>query len=161
MESARLWQQCHSEGSRRCSIDVAAIRLSDHYILTAFFQTTFPTGQYKNGSTKTIITPTIAYGKGFGRFDIQGTFGATLPTGNEAKIGRSFPWNNTFQYHVSKKIWPEIETNYTHFQDGAQPWKDTSLHDSGNSVWQFPSEEEAIAKFWGRIPSGHDAFPCE
>jgi len=81
-------------------------------------QATFPTGQYKNGSSKAIITPTIAYGKGFGRFDIQGTFGATLPTGNEAKIGRTFPWNNAFQYHVSKKLWPEIETNYTRFQDG-------------------------------------------
>jgi len=37
---------------------------------------------------------------------------------NEAKIGRTFPWNNAFQYHVSKKLWPEIETNYTRFQDG-------------------------------------------
>src|SRR5258708_35709868 len=64
------------------------------YILTAFFQTTFPTGQYKNGATDAIITPTIAYGKGFGAFDVQGTFGATLPTGNEAVIGRTFPWNN-------------------------------------------------------------------
>jgi len=97
---------------------VAANEEHGNYILTAFFQATFPTGQYKNGSSKAIITPTIAYGKGFGRFDIQGTFGATLPTGNEAKIGRTFPWNNAFQYHVSKKLWPEIETNYTHFQDG-------------------------------------------
>jgi len=24
-ESARLWEQCHSEGSRRCSVDLAAI----------------------------------------------------------------------------------------------------------------------------------------
>ncbi len=70
---------------------VAANEEHGNYILTAFFQATFPTGQYKNGSSKAIITPTIAYGKGFGRFDIQGTFGATLPTGNEAKIGRTFP----------------------------------------------------------------------
>jgi hypothetical protein len=55
-----------------------------NYILTAFLQVTFPTGQYKNGSTNTIVTPTIAYGKGIGRFDVQGTFGVTLPTGNEA-----------------------------------------------------------------------------
>lgn len=97
---------------------VAANEQHGNYILTAYFQTTFPTGQYKNGSTKTIITPMIAYGKGFGQFDVQGTFGATLPTGNEEKIGRTFPWNNAFQYHVSKKLWPEIETNYTRFQDG-------------------------------------------
>jgi hypothetical protein len=89
-----------------------------NYILTAFFQTTLPTGQYKNGATDVIITPTIAYGKGFGHFDIQGTFGASLPTGNEAKIGRTFPWNNAFQYHLYRKFWPELEVNYTHFQDG-------------------------------------------
>lgn len=89
-----------------------------NYILTAFFQTTLPAGQYKNGATDAIIAPTIAYGKGFGHFDIQGTFGASLPTGNEAKIGRTFPWNNAFQYHLYRKFWPELEVNYTHFQHG-------------------------------------------
>jgi hypothetical protein len=88
------------------------------YILTAFFQTSFPTGQYKNGATNTIITPTIAYGKGFGDFDIQGTFGVTLPTGNEVNIGHTYPWNNAFQYRLYKKFWPEVEVNYNHFQDG-------------------------------------------
>ena len=62
--------------------------------MTTFFQTTFPTGQYKNGVTDAIITSTIAYGKGFGVFDIQGTLGMTLPMGNEAKIGRTIPWNS-------------------------------------------------------------------
>ena len=89
-----------------------------NYILTAFFQTTFPTGQYSNGATDSIITPTIAYGKGFGDFDVQGTFGVTLPTGNEAKIGHSYLWNNAFQYHLDRRFWPEVEMNYTHFQDG-------------------------------------------
>ncbi|MGB8495541.1 MAG: hypothetical protein WCE53_14165 [Candidatus Acidiferrum sp.] len=89
-----------------------------NYILTAFFQTTLPTGQYKNGATNAIIIPTIAYGKGFGHFDFQGTFGASLPTGSEAKIGRTYPWNNVFQYHLYRKFWPELEVNYTYFQDG-------------------------------------------
>jgi len=88
------------------------------YILTAFFQATLPTGQYKNGATDAILTPTIAYGKGFGEFDVQGTLGVTLPTGNEAKIGRTVPWNNAFQYHLHRKFWPEVEVNYTHFHDG-------------------------------------------
>jgi hypothetical protein len=94
-----------------------------NYILTAFLQVTFPTGQYKNGSTNTIVTPTIAYGKGIGRFDVQGTFGVTLPTGNEALIGRTLPWNNAFQYHLYKKLWPEVEINYTHFMDGPNDGK--------------------------------------
>ena len=96
----------------------AANEQHGNYILTAFLQTTLPTGQYKNGALKAILTPTIAYGKGFRRFDVQGTFGAALPTSDEAKIGRTFIWNDAFQYHVSKKLWPDVEANYAHFQDG-------------------------------------------
>lgn len=88
------------------------------YILTAFFQTTLPTGQYKNGASDAIITPTIAYGKGAGKFDVQGTFGVSLPTGNEDEIGHTYSWNNAFQWHVDRKFWPEVEVNYAHFQDG-------------------------------------------
>lgn len=89
-----------------------------NYIFTAFFQATLPTGHYKNGATNAVLTPTIAYGKGFGNFDVQGTFGVSLPTGNESAIGRTYPWNNAFQYRIYKKLWPEVEMNYTHFQDG-------------------------------------------
>ena len=84
-----------------------------NYILTAFLQVTFPTGQYKNGSTNTTVTPTIAHGKGIGSYGVQGTFGVTLPAGNEAQIGRTLPWNNAFQVHLYKKLWPEVEINYT------------------------------------------------
>lgn len=94
-----------------------------NYILTAFFQTTVPTGQYRNGATDAVITPTIAYGKGFGDFDIQGTFGVGLPTGSQTRIGYTYPWNNAFQYHLGRKFWPEVEVNYTHFQDGPNSGK--------------------------------------
>jgi Putative MetA-pathway of phenol degradation len=40
-----------------------------NYILTAFLGWSVPTGSYTNGSLHAIITPTIAYGKGFGHFD--------------------------------------------------------------------------------------------
>ncbi len=94
-----------------------------NYILTAFFQSTLPTGQYKNGATDAIITPTIAYGKGWGHFDVQGTFGVGIPTGNSQKLGYTYPWNNTFQYQIDKKLWPEVEINYTHFEDGPNSGK--------------------------------------
>lgn len=90
-----------------------------NYILTAFLGVTLPTAQYSNGASDAILTPTIAYGKGFGNFDLQGTLGVTLPTGNTAAIGRTLPWNNAFQYRVHRKFWPELEVNYTHFYDGA------------------------------------------
>jgi hypothetical protein len=114
-----------------------------NYILTAFFQSTLPTGQYKNGATDAIITPTIAYGKGFGRFDVQGTFGVGLPTGNSAKIGYSYPWNNTFQYHLARKLWPEVEVNYTHFHDG--------LNNGKTQVFLTPGVVAGRLHLWKRV----------
>jgi hypothetical protein len=101
-----------------------------NYILTAFFQMTAPTGQYEQGNPSPVITPTIAYGKGWGDFDVQGTLGVSLPTGNIQTIGRTIPWNNTFQYHLWKKFWPEMEVNFTHYYQGS--------HDGMTSVYLTP-----------------------
>src|SRR5579863_1311969 len=57
-----------------------------NYILTGFLGWTVPTGTYKNGALHPIITPTIAYGKGFRRFDAQGTFGVAFPTSDTRLI---------------------------------------------------------------------------
>jgi hypothetical protein len=89
-----------------------------NYILTAFLGWSLPTGQYKNGAVHPVITPTIAYGKGLRNFDLQGTFGVAMPTAHTSLLGRTFAWNNAFQYHVMKKIWPEVELNSTFFQNG-------------------------------------------
>jgi len=88
------------------------------YILTAFLGWSVPTGQYGNGALHAIITPTIAYGKGFGNFDVQGTFGVALPVADTNLIGRNYLLNNTFQYRILRKLWPEVELNSTFFQDG-------------------------------------------
>lgn len=94
-----------------------------NYILTAFLGWSLPTGQYSNGARHVVITPTIAYGKGFGHFAAQGTFGVGLPTADTSILGRSLPWNNAFQYHVFKKFWPEIELNTTFFKGGPNDGK--------------------------------------
>jgi hypothetical protein len=88
------------------------------YILTAFLGWSLPTGQFSNGALHPVITPTLAYGKGFGNFDLQGTFGVGLPTADTSTLGRTIAWNNTFQYRVFRKFWPEVELNSTFFQDG-------------------------------------------
>lgn len=88
------------------------------YILTAFLGWSLPTGQFSNGALHPVITPTIAYGKGFGNFDVQGTLGVGLPTADTSTLGRTIAWNNTFQYRVFRKFWPEVELNSTFFQDG-------------------------------------------
>lgn len=89
-----------------------------NYILTAFLGWSLPTGDHKNGALHATVTPTIAYGKGIRDFDVQGTFGVTMPTSDEILVGRNYVWNNAFQYRIMKKIWPEIELNSTFFQDG-------------------------------------------
>ncbi|HLW81270.1 MAG TPA: hypothetical protein VKS20_04435 [Candidatus Acidoferrales bacterium] len=89
-----------------------------NYILTAFFGASFPTGSNTNGPKAAILTPTIAYGKGYGFFDVQGTFGVSLPENDTNIIGRTLVWNNTAQIHILKKVWPEIEANSTFFDGG-------------------------------------------
>jgi len=76
---------------------------------------TVPTGQYTRGNPNPVITPTIACGKGFGNFDLWGTLGVSLPTGHELATGRNLTWNDTFQYKVFRKIWPETEVNFIHY----------------------------------------------
>jgi hypothetical protein len=89
-----------------------------NYILTAFLGWSLPTGQFRNGALHPVITPTIAYGKGFHNFDLQGTLGIGLPTADTSTLGRTIAWNNAFQYRILKKLWPEVELNSTFFQDG-------------------------------------------
>ena len=55
---------------------------------------------------------------GFANFDLQGTLGVGLPTADTSSLGRAIAWNNTFQYRVLRKFWPEVELNSTFFQDG-------------------------------------------
>ncbi|MBV8050220.1 MAG: hypothetical protein JOZ80_03475 [Acidobacteriaceae bacterium] len=89
-----------------------------NYILTAFLGWSIPTGEYKNGAVHAVITPTIAYGKGIRHFDLQGTFGVGLPIADTNIVGRTYTWNNAFQYHLFRRLWPEVELNSTFFQDG-------------------------------------------
>ncbi len=114
-----------------------------NYILTAFFQMSFPTGQYKQGATTSIITPTLAYGKGFKDFDFQGTLGISMPTGNENRIGHNLTWNNAFQYRVFKKIWPETEVNFTHYYQGS--------HAGNTSVYLTPGIVLGRFHVWNRV----------
>ncbi|MGD1078564.1 MAG: hypothetical protein ABR881_09630 [Candidatus Sulfotelmatobacter sp.] len=114
-----------------------------NYIFTAFYQMSFATGQYQQGALSPIITPTIAYGKGFKGFDVQGTMGISMPTGNVAAIGRNVSWNNTFQYQIFKKIWPETEVNFTHYYQGE--------HSGNTSVYLTPGVVIGRFQLWDRL----------
>lgn len=92
-------------------------------ILTAFIGGSIPTGSYTNGSSDAIVTPTLAGGKGFGRFDVQSTAGVALPVENTEKLGRPVTWNTTLQYRVDPHTWPEVEFNTTYYNGGPNDGK--------------------------------------
>lgn len=98
-----------------------------NYIVTAFVSSTFPSASYGNGQPRAIIMPTLAYGKGWGDFDVQGTIAAAEPAGNTSAIGRTYAWNHTFQLHALAKIWPEIEINQNWFSGGSNDGKEQTF----------------------------------
>ena len=89
-----------------------------NYVLTLFLGMTFQTGGEPNGAGEATFTPSIAYGKGWGKLDVQGTAGVSLPTRITPRLGRTFIANNTLQLHAARWLWPEVEMNATHFIDG-------------------------------------------
>jgi hypothetical protein len=89
-----------------------------NYILTAFIGFSAPTGGDGNSSRHGVFTPSIAGGKGFGKFDFQTTAGISLPDGGLQRLGMPIAWNTAFQYHILPFFWPEFEVNYTWWPNG-------------------------------------------
>jgi hypothetical protein len=93
-----------------------------NYILTAFMGLSVPSGSDVYTGHYYLYTPTIAYGKGWGKFDFQSTLGLTVPNvaGLNTGPGMSLAWNTAFQYHIAKYFWPEVEANYTYWMNGTR-----------------------------------------
>lgn len=109
-----------------------------NYAVSAFVVGTIPTGSYKNGSTDASVGPGMGFGKGFGRFDVQTTISATLPTGDTPKLGRPVAWNTTAQYHLGKYLWPELELNSTYFHGGPNDGKQQDFLTPGLMIGKIP-----------------------
>lgn len=97
---------------------LSANEQNGNYILTGFLGLSLPTGHEPNGGVASVVTPTLAGGKGFGDFDIQSTLGIGLPLREVHKLGRPIAWNTALQYHIDRYFWPELEVNYTHWLGG-------------------------------------------
>jgi hypothetical protein len=89
-----------------------------NYIVTAFMGFSAPIGEDGNSLHHGIFTPSLAFGKGFGNFDVQSTAGISLPDGGLQRLGMPLAWNTAFQYRVLKFLWPEFEVNYTWWPNG-------------------------------------------
>jgi hypothetical protein len=89
------------------------------YSIAASLTATFPTGSYRNGARHPTLGPTLHAGKGYKKFDIITSIGATLPTAEGDSIGRTVAWNVVGQYRIRKRFWPEIENNATFIHGGS------------------------------------------
>lgn len=96
----------------------SAERREGNYLVTFILAATAPTGSHRYGSGEGVVTPTMAFGKGWGKFDVQSTVGMSLPTGETARLGRQVMWNTAFQYAARWKLWPELEANTTFYDTG-------------------------------------------
>jgi hypothetical protein len=100
------------------------------YIVTAFFQMSEPLGTAGKISNNVLTAqPTLAFGKGWGDFDIQSTISTQIPVAalaspgntpavNMMNFGDPILWNTTFQYHLLEYFWPELEVNYEYWPNG-------------------------------------------
>lgn len=95
-----------------------------NYIVTAFLQTSVPTGFNSISNNVYVVQPTLAFGMGWGDFDVQATISqqyavATVgPPGSLEAFGNPFLANVAFQYHLYQYFWPELEVNYTYWPSG-------------------------------------------
>jgi hypothetical protein len=88
-------------------------------IVTAFLSVTAAAGGAHFTQHAWIVTPTIAGGKGWGPFDIQATSGVAIPSRLLTDLGTQWLNNVTFQYHLLRYFWPELELNDTIWLNGA------------------------------------------
>lgn len=119
-----------------------------NYIVTAFIGASLQTGGNAFTNNHTIVTPTLAAGKGWGDrdagVDVQSTLGVSVPSGGLDTLGRPLVWNTALQGHVGK-FWPEIETSYTHWYDGEHAGKDQTTVTYGATLGRFEIENRVKA----------------
>jgi hypothetical protein len=86
------------------------------YLVTLLLSATVPAGS--NSMRDAVISPGIALGKGWRKFDVQTTLAGNLPSGDTEALGRQLVSNTAFQYRAPWMLWPEVEVNSTFFLVG-------------------------------------------
>jgi len=89
-----------------------------NYVLTTWLQVQAPSGIAALSNNAWTFLPTLAFGKGWGDVDVQGTVGGVLPVAHADKLGQQIVTNVALQHHVLGVLWPQFEVNWTHFVGG-------------------------------------------
>jgi hypothetical protein len=138
----------HSQGGARDGLGdtnflvkyrlLAANEQHGNYVLSLFFGTSAPAGTNGNSAGDTIFTPTFAFGKGWGHFDVQTTLGIAVPSSAADRLGTPLPWNTAFQYRFLGKLWPELEINSTFWPNGPKAGEKEVFLTPGLVVGKLP-----------------------
>ena len=99
---------------------LSAPEASGNYVVSIFLGFQAPTGSTAFTNQAWTITPTLAFGKGWGNFDVQATIGAAIPMSRRNVIGTAVNSNLSLQYHLARYLWPEVEFNDTRWSGGAR-----------------------------------------
>jgi hypothetical protein len=126
---------------------VSANEENGNYIVTAFVSGQAPIGDKAFTNNAYVVTPTLAAGKGWGRFNIQASFAVPVPLEFEEKIGTQLATNVTLQYHLWKYFWPEFEFNDTYWFDGERGGKDQLFVTPGIIFGPFPMSQRVKLNF--------------
>jgi len=82
-----------------------------NYAVSAILYHAFAPRIYQNQMLTSFDAPSIAVGRGFGRFAVLSTIGGILPTAKIAQQGRGIEWNMTAQVHPTERTWFDVEEN--------------------------------------------------
>jgi len=117
---------------------------SGDYVASAWIAVTAPTGASAFTNHVFFVSPNVGGGKGWGNFDVQATFGASIPTSRSHLYGTSLLGNLAFQYRLERVIWPEVEFNWTDWVNGIQ-------HGGKNQVLMTVGAVFGKFRIWNRL----------
>jgi hypothetical protein len=112
------------------------------YFVTVWLQVQAPIGIPPLTNNAWTYIPTLAFGKGWGDFDIQATVAAVLPNSNVSVLGDQIQTNIAFQYHLLKIFWPEFEVNWTYWADGQRGGLNQVFLTPGLVIGRFKLSED-------------------
>ena len=112
------------------------------YFVTVWLQVQAPTGIAPLTNHAWTYIPTLAFGKGWGDFDIQATIAAVLPNSDVSVLGDQIQTNIAFQYHLLKIFWPEFEVNWTYWADGQRGGLNQVFLTPGLVIGRFKLSED-------------------
>jgi len=108
------------------------------YFVGFVLNAAFPTGYMVNSAGHAVWSPAVAFGKGWGSFNLQNTLGGTLPQTGAEVLGRTIVLNDVAQYRMKRVIWPMLEANSTFWSSGHDAGKKQVFLTPGIVFGSFP-----------------------